>query len=352
MKVEKHYAWAVVGAGPAGIAAIGQLLDHGIDGRDIVWIDPSFTVGDFGNKWASVSSNTSVKLFTDFLQASLSFEYDKCEYDFGLATLDPMQTCELRYMVEPLQWVTERLMTKVTPVKDKIHHLKLHEGHWQLSGEHQVVLAQQVILAIGSEAKSLTHAGVEEIPLTTALDKEKIKTACGSDDVVAVFGASHSAIIAVRYLLEEAKVKQVINFYRTPLCYAIKTAEGFLFDDTGLKGQTAVWARQNLHGQDLSRLTRVYADSANVARHLPDCQKVVYAIGFQRRALPMLDDLPHIDYNPYNGIIAPGLFGLGIAFPEAKIDRYNVVEYRVGLWKFMDYLSRIMLLWLNYRLQA
>lgn len=347
MNTSTSYQWAVVGAGPAGIAAIGQLLDHGVPAKDIVWIDPTFTVGDFGSKWSQVSSNTTVKLFTDFLQACLSFEYDKCPQDFALANLDPMQTCELSYMVEPLQWVTEQLKAKVQPIQDKIHHLGAHEGYWQLKGEHTEVLAQQVILAIGSEPKSLTHAGVEEIPLTTALDKAKLAQACGPDDVVAVFGSSHSAIIILRYLLE-AKVKHVVNFYRAPLCYAVRTDDGFLFDDTGLKGQTAVWARANLHGQTVPALSRVYADSANVARHLPDCQKVIYAVGFQRRALPVLDDLPHLEYNPYNGIIAPGLFGLGIAFPEAKIDRYNTVEYRVGLWKFMDYLKRIMPLWLNY----
>jgi cation diffusion facilitator CzcD-associated flavoprotein CzcO len=348
MKTSTFYRWAVVGAGPAGIAAVGQLLDHGIPAKDIAWVDPTFTVGDFGTKWAPVSSNTTVKLFTDFLQACLSFEYDKCPQDFELANLDPMQNCELSYMVEPLQWVTEQLKAKVQPIQDKIHQLSAHEGYWQLKGEQTEVLAQQVILAIGSEPKSLTHTGVEEIPLITALDKAKLTQACGADDVVAVFGSSHSAIIAVRYLLE-AKVKHVVNFYRTPLCYAVKTDDGFLFDDTGLKGQTAVWAKAHLHGQVTPSLTRVYADSANVARHLPDCQKVIYAVGFQRRALPILDDLPHLEYNPYNGIIAPGLFGLGIAFPEAKIDRYNTVEYRVGLWKFMDYLNRIMPLWLSYR---
>ena len=34
------YAWAVIGAGPAGIAAVGKLLDHGVADKDIVWIDP------------------------------------------------------------------------------------------------------------------------------------------------------------------------------------------------------------------------------------------------------------------------------------------------------------------------
>ena len=43
------YAWTVIGAGPAGIAAVGKLLDHGIAGEDIAWIDPAFAAGDIGD---------------------------------------------------------------------------------------------------------------------------------------------------------------------------------------------------------------------------------------------------------------------------------------------------------------
>ena len=33
------YAWTVIGAGPAGIAAVGRLLDHGIAPEEIAWVD-------------------------------------------------------------------------------------------------------------------------------------------------------------------------------------------------------------------------------------------------------------------------------------------------------------------------
>lgn len=69
------FLWAVIGAGPAGIAAIGQLLDKHIPPEKIVWIDPDFNVGDFGSKWSKVSSNTSVKLFNQFYQHCAAFNY-------------------------------------------------------------------------------------------------------------------------------------------------------------------------------------------------------------------------------------------------------------------------------------
>jgi len=60
------YAWTVIGAGPAGIAAVGRLLDHGIAPEEIAWVDPAFAAGDLGAKWRSVSSNTQVGLFLSY----------------------------------------------------------------------------------------------------------------------------------------------------------------------------------------------------------------------------------------------------------------------------------------------
>ena len=39
------FQWAVVGAGPAGIAAVGKLLDNAVNPASILWIDPQFKVG-------------------------------------------------------------------------------------------------------------------------------------------------------------------------------------------------------------------------------------------------------------------------------------------------------------------
>jgi hypothetical protein len=83
-------------------------------------------------------------------------------------------------------------------------------------------------------------------------------------------------------------------------------------------------------------------------QYLPQCDKVIYAIGFERRHLPVIEGVGHVDYIEECGIIAPGLFGFGIAYPEAKINFIGRKEYRVGLWKFMDYLQRVLPIWLKY----
>lgn len=341
------FEWAVIGAGPAGIATIGKLIDQGVPPKQIAWFDPEFKVGDLGSKWRNVSSNTTVKLFLKFLSACKAFDYAHCPHNFAINQLQPEETCDLYLIADPLQWVTDHLRKQVFSKETTVNKLNLHNRHWEIHDSNNVIFAKNVILAPGAHPKSLTFPDIEEISLEVALDKNQLKNVCGSNDIVAVFGSSHSAIIALRNLLE-SNVKQVINFYRNPLCYATYFDDWILFDDTGLKGHTAEWARNNIDGKLPDQLTRIFSSSENISQHLPQCNKAIYAVGFARRTSLIIENFPHLNYNPHNGIIAPGLFGIGIAYPEAKIDRYGTLEYRVGLWKFMDYLNHILPLWLKY----
>ncbi len=342
------YQWAVIGAGPAGIASVGKLLDNGIQAKDIVWIDPNFTVGDFGTRWRNVPSNTKVELFLKFLYASDAFDFKNCQEDFALKRAPVNKTCELRLMADPLQWVTHHLKEKVHAIQDIAETLKLDKRTWQIKLRHAEIQATNVILANGAEPKNLPLSAPPIIPLHIALDSENIKTACRSEDTIAVFGSSHSAVLILRNLIENCSVKRIVNFYQDQLLYAVYLNDWILFDDTGLKGPTAEWSRENLHGNLPDNLIRLHSNEENIEHYLPQCDKVIYAVGFNRRTLPVVDELAHMKYIEQTGIIAPGLFGLGIAFPEAKYNPFGMVEYRVGLWKFMDYLNRIMPVWLNY----
>lgn len=354
MSTHPPFQWAVIGAGPAGIAAVGQLLDQKIAPEQIVWIDPDFTVGDFGSKWSKVSSNTSVKLFNRFYHHCASFAYSTVANQFEISQFDEQDTCLLEHAAQPLKWITQTLRQKICTLPKKVQHLELKDHHWNITiteadqNVHAEILpAKNVILAIGSEPKSLQFDHVHEIPLTTALNPEALKQACEADDVVAVFGSSHSAIIILKSLLEYTNVRHIINFHQDPLRYAVYFDDWILFDDTGLKGNTAKWAREHLHGKMPDRLTRKISEPQAIQEFLPQCTKAIYPIGFSRR-LMSVNGVSSFKYNEHNGIIAPGLFGLGIAFPEAATDRYGTLEYRVGLWKFMDYLGRVLPLWMQY----
>jgi hypothetical protein len=204
-----------------------------------------------------------------------------------------------------------------------------------------------VILAVGATPKTLNYPQLQEIPLDVALDPVKLAEQPLENATVAVFGSSHSSMIVLPNLLRHP-VAKVVNFYRSPLTYAVYLDDWILFDDSGLKGQAAVWARENIDGVLPDRLERCLVDGPEFEATLAGCDLAVYTVGLQRRLLPETPQWGQLDYNPNNGILAPGLFGVGIAFPARSVDRYGYVEYRVGLKKFMDYLHEILPLWLRY----
>lgn len=343
----KIFQWAVVGAGPAGIAAVGRLLDAGVDPNNLLWLDPQFGVGDLGRSWKTVSSNTKVKLFIDFLQAADSFSYKKAPVDYQLNHLPPQETCLLNYVVEPLQWISDELRKKIHSEKTSIHHLFLSERVWSLQSAEQPFQAKNVVLATGALPKSLDYPEIETIPFEIAIDKKRLSDVINTDETYAVFGSSHSAIMIIKDLVDLG-VKKIINFYRSPCKYAIDMGDWILFDNTGLKGQTAEWARQHIDGVLPNNLVRYNSSEAEIERALPECDKAIYAVGFKRRNSITIGSYEHHQYNPHVGIIGPGLFGLGIAYPEVKHDSFGSVETQVGLWKFMVYLNKVLPLWFKY----
>jgi hypothetical protein len=342
------YEWAVIGAGPAGIAALGKLLDNGVDRGKVAWIDPRFTVGDFGARWGQVSSNTKVHRFQAYMRGCRSFDYERHQGSFALSTLDPEETCTLQQVTEPLQRITDNLRAVVTSIQSRVLSVRSEkEGQWrQIELEHGHILAERVVLAIGAEPKKLDYQ-TPAISLEDALDVRRLAKIVNHADVIGVFGSSHSAIMAIRNLLElEGRPKLVVNFYRSPLRYAIDYGDWILYDNTGLKGKVAKWAREKIDGKNFEGLLRVESTQKNIKWYLPQCSKVVYGVGFEPRGItvPGVDTLR---YDESTGVIAPGLFGCGFAYPPKVVDRAGNTEYDVGIWKFMCHLDRAVPIWMN-----
>ncbi|WP_158997064.1 SidA/IucD/PvdA family monooxygenase [Pigmentibacter ruber] len=348
MNFTDQYEWAVVGAGPAGIAAVGKLLDNGINSNKILWIDPDFSVGDFGKKWHLVPSNTRVKLFLNFLTECSSFDFLQKDQIFEIEKIPTDETCNLGIMAEALQWITNHLKLKVHFKEDIMTTLKMKNRFWQLDFQNnKQIFSKNVILATGSEEKTLTYSDLKTIPLEIALNPNKLKDYSNTYTSIAVFGSSHSAILVLRNILENCPNTKVFNFYKSQLCYALISGDTILHDNTGLKGTTAQWAKEYLHGNLPENLTRIHIEDDNSKTELLKCTHAIYAIGFQKRNI-QIDGFSNCEYNPQTGIIAPGLFGFGIAFPQLKQDKFGNKEYHVGLWKFMNYINNIMPIWLSY----
>jgi len=340
------FEWTVVGAGPAGMLSVGKLLDRGIAPESIAWIDPAFKVGDLGRLWRNVPSNTKVRLFLAFLRGCQAFRFDEAP-DFNITDLDPTKTCELSNIADPLQWVSDHLCQRVKTFKNKANHIELRDRAWQIQVNQSQLSSKNVVLAVGAEPKVLPFVGPEMVALCDALDVKRLDSVCQKDDVVAVFGSSHSAILVLRNLIDSG-IRRVVNFYQHPLRYAVELEDWILFDDTGLKGTTADWAREHLDGIWPSALERVISSEEHITQYLPECNKVIYAVGFERRNLPIVAGMESLEYNPQSGIIAPGLFGIGLAFPECRINPIGIAEHAVGLWKFLNYVDRIFPFWMKY----
>ncbi|MBV8178243.1 MAG: FAD-dependent oxidoreductase [Mycobacterium sp.] len=340
------YAWTVVGAGPAGIAAVGRLLDHGIAPEEIAWVDPAFAAGDLGTKWRPVSSNTQVGFFLSYLNGSSAFRFSAAP-PMPLREVDPEDTCALDLVADPLVWITEHLRERVKAFATTATALFMERRHWRIETEQQELTSKNVILAVGAVPKKLGYPQLKEIPLEVALDPEKLAEEPLENATIAVFGSSHSSMIALPNLLRHP-VEKVINFYRSALRYAVYLDDWILFDDSGLKGHAAVWARENIDGVHPDRLERCWVSDPDFEEKLAACDFAVYTVGFEPRTLPATPQWGRLEYNPNNGILAPGLFGLGIAFPARAADRIGYVEYRVGLKKFLDHLDSVLPLWLHY----
>ncbi|KAN0004205.1 hypothetical protein ACTFIZ_010374 [Dictyostelium cf. discoideum] len=383
----KNKKWTVIGGGACGIAVIGKLLDNGINVNDLLWIDPEFNGGDIGKKWRTVSSNTTVALFIKFLNACKSFDYENCQIDFNLNHLIPADTCKLSEIADPLQWVTNKLIhdKKVPIIKGLVNQVsKINEdnnnNNWSLSiksnnDDNKIIniISENVVLTIGAEPLTLPLPILNEskqqqkqqqqqqqqqqqlITVEQVVNPEELKKVCKKDDIVAVYGSSHTAIIALYNIV--AIGSKIINFYRSPLKYAEYYDDWILYDNTGLKGYSAEWAKEHLEKNPTNLIERIQVDNKELVENkLLNCTKVVYAIGFERRDSINIKlnenqewiNSSNLKYNQSNGIISNhGLFGIGIAFPQFKPDRVGNLEYNVGLWKFMVYLDQVLPLWLN-----
>ena len=318
--------WVVVGAGPAGIAAIGQLIDTGIPLKKIAWIDPSFTVGDFGTAWRQVLSNTTIESFIKFYNAFDAFEFASRPQPFLIERAKPEGACPLIIAAEPLRWITQRLRNKVISIDDTVLSLHPIATGWQLYlASGQQISTNKVILTLGARARTLPYPTLITIPFKTAMDLELLNQAVKADDTIAVFGSYQSAR-TVEENLAKIKALQIIHFYRSERSFDQHVATLPLSPDIECYPITP----------------------SNLIKHIPRCNKAIYAVGFMRREIKIAGLPDDFLYDSQTGVIAPGIYGLGIAFPETIPYTMGRLTYNISaIWPFVKYLKRIFPIWLN-----
>ncbi len=327
--------WAVIGAGPAGIAMVGALLDHGVKEKEIVWIDPTFQVGDLGALYQNVPSNTMVRSFRKFFLACRAFDIKARAHQFELFKRDDGRRCPLKEVVDPLLHATQKIKRRVNVVQGTVNNVARECDVFVLTAGDCVIRAKKVVLAIGAHPKQLQHRGLCQISMNDALDKQKLRELVCPDDIVAVFGVSHSGMLVLKNL-SELGVKKIVSFAKKPLCYAVVQGAFYINAYTGLKGVAAQWARDFFEKNLPNNLVKFFnASGQEIEQELAGCTKVIYAIGFERNAIGGLPDELLQNYDTKTGVIAPNLFGVGIAFPRVVRDFSGEQVQAIGIWEFL-----------------
>ncbi|KAJ5752411.1 hypothetical protein N7520_009328 [Penicillium odoratum] len=389
----RKFAAVVVGAGPAGVAVMGNLLERQLG--TIAWIDPCFESGRVNRKYREVPSNTKVSLFQAYATAVQPFraviESTRQPNAFTtMAKLDQEKPCHLHYAADMIRGLTDGLMKRddVYPCRGFVTAANLADrastSKWIVrvkrddSTDEVEIETSRLILCTGSHPTNIPvpvpGLDIECLDLDTVLKPSELAQILPTTQptTVAVVGASHSAILALLNLVNLARSThphlRVKWFTRHPLRYAEYKDGWILRDNTGLKGSAAEFARNQLEDERLPTssagevITKIDCaggearESAQYHAHLPGCSFIVQAVGFTRDPLPQLvkggsplalefdHETGHF-HELGNGPVIPGLFGAGIAFPQRVVDPYGNVEYAVGFFKFMKFLKTVVPTW-------
>lgn len=367
--------YVIVGAGPAGICALPHILNSGVAGEHIVWIDPHFKVGDFGSllsAGSSVPGNTTVVSYQRVNQAI--YQMIPCcapneQQSFMLDKLDSYSVCSLQIAAVPLQHISTCLRQLVHSIEGQVSSVVSDEENLiveiqRADGKLQKLKSKRVILALGARPKTfvlpLNYQYIDFIDPNIAFIQTQLNDYLNKNSSisnVAVIGSSHSAALAVMHLLKAGvKVKQFMNKEYKYACPRV-TDEGISYtqyDNTGLKGEVAVFTKQLLdkrkrtQGKYCHQLTRYIGASRQevsnlLEQHLEGCSHVIATIGYEPAETLLVNHLPlsQLEHDNKTSQFKPikGLYGIGSAFPQEIKAISGEIEPAVGVGKFWTTLS-------------
>jgi hypothetical protein len=351
LQEKTDYEWTIVGAGVAGIIAISILLDLGIPSESIYWVDPLFNVGRIGEYYENVTANSANKFWISFLKASPTIEKITQKEIEVISNLDPNGYSTLSLILPSMQKVTEHFKSFISYQTGYTDYLEFFDSVWHVGVNNTIKSSRNVILATGCKPVVLDYAKhADTIPLDYALDPQILEKMVKPQDSIAVFGGSHSAILILKYL-SSFNVNSIYNFYKYPCIYAIDMGDWVLNNSNGLKGEAAIWAKNILENNPPKNLHRIMNSNENRKKYLPYCNKIIYAIGYEKNPLPAIihdgSSVDDISFDPQSGIIGTRIFGIGIAFPGMSLDPMGNKEQGIGLNSFMRYALQVMPEWIK-----
>ncbi|OJJ98665.1 hypothetical protein ASPACDRAFT_61390 [Aspergillus aculeatus ATCC 16872] len=376
----------VVGAGPGGMSTVAALLDAGA--QKILWVDPAWQGGRLNSLYREISSNTTVAIYLKALNSSRTLRsiIDSTPSPnavTALEAMDPNSTCHLSIAGEMICMLIEGLLARpeVEKLTATVEEAHLEKNIWTLTTtppSPNPITTARTILSTGAHPRTPTthqkyNPNLHQLDLDTCMRRSLLPNLLprNQPSTIAVIGNSHSGILVVRNLYELAQSSpnqhaiKILNFHRRPIRYAIYTDEGIIFDNTGLKGATAEWAREVLERSPDPEIVEFVDDGedeeAAFREWLPRCTHVVWAVGYERGPIPRV----YVEGRRVDGSLefdmrssgfrvrgweseeVKGLYGTGIAFPEEVEDPEGHVEAAVGVAKFVAFTQRVKEGWMG-----
>jgi hypothetical protein len=202
---------------------------------------------------------------------------------------------------------------------------------WILHHSSGKIQSKLVFMAQGANPKNLP-LDLPSIPLSLALDFNRLQSWVSPKDVVAVFGTAHSGTIVLNNLHKLQIPTIAIYQGAAPFQFARDGVYG------GIKEGSEVIADAILHGEYTNLQLINYNNSIDVYKALKKATFVISATGFETRQIP---GIPTI-YSPQTAVIGDGtqnIYGFGIAYPGVTIvDGQTFTD--VGVSSFQEQIQR------------
>ncbi|WVF68103.1 hypothetical protein IAT40_002866 [Kwoniella sp. CBS 6097] len=415
----KTYEAVIIGAGPGGLATIISLIDGGL--TDILWVDRSFGGGRLNELYREISSNTKVGIYLDAVESSatcnkiISSTPSPNAVD-ELQSIDKEETCQLSLAGDLIK-LLEAGVVKIKGIEKfvgQVDEACYDDGHWNVSlpshSSLTTAIAPRLFLCTGSHPivpdppiHQRFAPNLKVLDLDQCMLKSKIPSLFSDrmqDEItVAVIGNSHSGILVCRNLYEVSQETdldiKILNFRRRGIKYAEYREDGIVYDNTGLKGATADWAKEVMDNavhppSSIEQIDLGDDEDKIYEARLRECTHIIYAVGYEANPYPALyiqnngvgdgdqgesgkvgdegamngDRNQHVDDDrlrvdrelefdqhssgfkmKINGEAVKGLYGLGIAHPEETEDPEGHIEAAVGMAKFFKFAQRVQNHW-------
>ncbi|KAK4127157.1 hypothetical protein N657DRAFT_641104 [Parathielavia appendiculata] len=216
----------VIGAGPAGIAVVGNLFEALPRGK-IVWIDRAFEGGSVGQFHRELPSYSPAGDYLEYARAIQTFRDISAEAQqpnavTKLRQLEREMTCSLNYAADMLMLMTDGLLKspRIEPVMGTVARVVRNPRirEWTVTLDTPEIgfdpnpvtfTAPIVVYCTGTHPKvTALPLPIDRLTVETALAPSRLKLLLPRDEHrrVAVFGSGHTAVLVLRNLFRLAAI--------------------------------------------------------------------------------------------------------------------------------------------------